>query len=388
MKKKFFNKKIVFLIICMCVGINFLPVVNSTNCTKVLNQNELNISTNRHTILLTGFWNPTGQMISQFSTDPELNPDGWKGENWGDLGYDIYSYFPKPGDYTGMFEVDYQDTWEDFWSVTEQIKPFAIISFGAGAGPWEIECNARNLKYWINDDNPPYQPTPNPPDDTVPVNYVRHSTLPVQQIADAINEENLIDAWVDRDGTPGGYLCEYIAYLVMWYQSIHNQSLDPDPCKVAGFIHVNSDVSLDDATLAVEITILETIEYLYSLNRPPELPIITGPVKGKTGEEYDYKISTIDPDGDEIYYWIEWFQGCPGVNWDGPYKSGDEIIKTNSWTEKGTYTISVKAKDINGAESDWATLEVTMPKNKVINKPFIYLLQGYPIIYHFLQRFL
>jgi len=287
MTKKFLNKKIVPIIIIFCIGINFIPTIIGTNCVKDFNIKEINLNNDRKIIMLTGFWNPTGQMISQFSVDPELNLEGWKGENWENLGYDIYSYFPKPGTYTGMFEVDYQDTWEDFWYVTEQIRPYAIISFGAGSGPWEIEYNARNLGYWINDEERPYQPTPCPPDDTVPADYIRHSTLPVQQIADAINEENLLDAWVDWEGNPGKYLCEYIAYLGMWYQSIHSQSFDPYPCKVAGFIHVNSEVNVEDATIASEITIRKTIEYLSLLNLPPEKPTITGPVKGKAGEEYD-----------------------------------------------------------------------------------------------------
>jgi len=34
----------------------------------------------------------------------------------------------------------------------------------------------------------------------------------------------------------------------------------------------------------------------------------------------------------------------------------------------------VKAKDVMGEESDWATLEVTMPKNKAIN-PFLLFLE-------------
>jgi hypothetical protein len=34
---------------------------------------------------------------------------------------------------------------------------------------------------------------------------------------------------------------------------------------------------------------------------------------------------------------------------------------THSWSTKGTFTIKVKAKDIYGLESDWATLTVTMP---------------------------
>lgn len=39
------------------------------------------------------------------------------------------------------------------------------------------------------DDEPPKQPTPCPPDNTVPVNYVRHSTLPMREIEDAVNAQ-------------------------------------------------------------------------------------------------------------------------------------------------------------------------------------------------------
>ena len=38
-----------------------------------------------------------------------------------------------------------------------------------------------------------------------------------------------------------------------------------------------------------------------SENFPPDKPIINGPTRGKTGEEYSYKISTSDPNGDNVY---------------------------------------------------------------------------------------
>ncbi len=31
-----------------------------------------------HNIMLTGYWNPTGSMLKQFSQNPTLNPDGWE----------------------------------------------------------------------------------------------------------------------------------------------------------------------------------------------------------------------------------------------------------------------------------------------------------------------
>jgi hypothetical protein len=103
-------------------------------------------------------------------------------------------------------------------------------------------------------------------------------------------------------------------------------------------------------------------------NQPPLKPVINGPSSGKLGVEYEYEFSTIDPDGDEVYYWILWFEGCPGVSWDGPYNSGEILTKSYIYYEEGDYTISVKAKDSIGDESEWSTFEVSMPKQKIKNR--------------------
>jgi len=118
-------------------------------------------------------------------------------------------------------------------------------------------------------------------------------------------------------------------------------------------------------------------------NFPPDKPIINGPTRGKTGEEYTYKISTSDPNGDDVYYWILWYTGCPGVTWDGPYDSEEVIITNYTYQNDGLYILKVKSKDIYGEESDWATLEVRMPKNKLSNRnnPWILrLIQRFPIL--------
>lgn len=111
-------------------------------------------------------------------------------------------------------------------------------------------------------------------------------------------------------------------------------------------------------------------------NTPPNKPTIHGPTSGTPGDSYDYTISCIDPDNDDVSYWIEWFDGCPGVYWDGPYPSGEDVIKSYSWSEKGTYTVSVTAKDINGDTSETASLRVSMPRSKpTVTLLFIPLLE-------------
>lgn len=354
------NKKIVLTIIILNLVLIALPISTSYNKNIQFekSQNEFNL----RNIMVTGFWNPTGQMIAQFSNNSYLNPDGWKGENWENLGYNVYSYFPTPDLYNGTFKVDYQDTWNDFWKITSEINPIAIISFGAGSGPWEIEYNARNLINWINDNNPPLKPTPNPPDDSVPIGFVRHSSLPVEEISNAINEQTSINAWIDYNGDPGRFLCEYIAYLGMWYHSIHNTSDMIYPCYSAGFIHVNGNIQLSQAAEAANITIREVINYLNDINKPPFKPIIDGPTTGKINEEYNYSFASIDPECDEISYFIDWGDGSTD-GWTRYKPSGEEINTSHMWTDKDTYIIKIKAKDVFNSESDWTILTVKMPKS-------------------------
>ena len=126
----------------------------------------------------------------------------------------------------------------------------------------------------------------------------------------------------------------------------------------------------------------ETIATSEFGNGPPTKPIIEGPRSGRKGEIYEYSISSIDPNGDNITYCIDWGDDS-GEKCIGPYKSGEEIIVDYSWNKRGTYIIKVKSTDEFGAESDWANLEVSMPK---INSKNIIenLIEKYPIFSKFI----
>jgi hypothetical protein len=104
-----------------------------------------------------------------------------------------------------------------------------------------------------------------------------------------------------------------------------------------------------------------------SENQPPVIPTITGPATGKIRVETEYNFTATDPDGDEVYYFIEWGDET-NSSWIGPYLSGDLIIESHTWSTKGTYTIKAKAKDVFGNESGWGTFSVTMPYS--YNLPF------------------
>ncbi|MCJ7572376.1 MAG: PKD domain-containing protein, partial [Candidatus Thermoplasmatota archaeon] len=107
-------------------------------------------------------------------------------------------------------------------------------------------------------------------------------------------------------------------------------------------------------------------------NQNPNIPTVTGETNGKIGTLYKYTIKTTDPYQDKVKYHIDW--GDKTTTFTGLNESGKQIIVSHIWNTKGTYTVTVKAVDEYGAESDWATLEVSMPKNKTIQYPQLRLL--------------
>ena len=120
-------------------------------------------------------------------------------------------------------------------------------------------------------------------------------------------------------------------------------------------------------------------------NEAPYAPTINGVTSGKTGESYGYIVSAHDPDDDSIYLYIEW--GNDNFSeWIGPYGSDEEITSNHTFFEKGVYTIRAKAMDTYGVESGWRTLEVRMPKNWIVNSPFIKFLETHSYLFPILQR--
>jgi rhodanese-related sulfurtransferase len=111
------------------------------------------------------------------------------------------------------------------------------------------------------------------------------------------------------------------------------------------------------------------------IKNPPNPPIIEGETEGAYDEEYEYTFNSFDPDGDDIYLYIEWGDGSI-EDYIGPYQSEEEVILKHTYAEEDTYIIRAKAKDTDDFESDWSTLEVIMPKNCEINSRFLTILKS------------
>jgi hypothetical protein len=131
---------------------------------------------------------------------------------------------------------------------------------------------------------------------------------------------------------------------------------DEDYCGFDEFSYTISDGDLTD-TAVVNITVT-------CINDPPEKPDPpNGTTQGNPGVTYTYTAVTIDKEGDTIAYLFDWGDGTTS-NYAEFYPSGTEASASHSWS-KGTYLVKVKAKDINGNESDWSDpLEVVIPRSR------------------------
>lgn len=125
---------------------------------------------------------------------------------------------------------------------------------------------------------------------------------------------------------------------------------------------------------------LEIIE-----NQPPSIPIIGGVNQGKAGEPAEYEFIATDPNENKIYYFVEW--GDDTVEeWVGPYNSDEPISLIHIWDERGSYTLRAKAKDEYDEESDWANMEIAMPRSLSLNQLFFDFIYRIFEQYPFLQK--
>ena len=131
-------------------------------------------------------------------------------------------------------------------------------------------------------------------------------------------------------------------------------------------------------------------------NGSPGPPSITGATNGNARREYYYRFSAIDPDKNPVSFYVDWGDGTI-TDWsgggEGNYKmdecaSGETVFIKHVYLIRGTYTIKAKARDGFGGESDWGTLEVSMPKNKAISTPFARFLESLPNMFPLLRHIL
>jgi len=101
-----------------------------------------------------------------------------------------------------------------------------------------------------------------------------------------------------------------------------------------------------------------------SINNPPFAPNIDGPKSGKPGEEYEFSFVSEDPFENDLFYYVKWGDES-FEDWLGPINSGEKVIISHNWSEKGMYNIKARAKTINGLIGPWGEFEFEIPKGRI-----------------------
>jgi hypothetical protein len=110
---------------------------------------------------------------------------------------------------------------------------------------------------------------------------------------------------------------------------------------------------------------------------------------GKPLISYIFSTSSIDPDGELLYYIWSWGNG-KFSNWIGPYENNETCeIKYTSWLFPGNYKIKAKAMDVYGGESDWSDpLTITVNRYKTTkNIMLLRLIERYTLLHKILYSF-
>ncbi len=89
-------------------------------------------------------------------------------------------------------------------------------------------------------------------------------------------------------------------------------------------------------------------------NSPPYTPNSPFWISGGIANEIlSCGASTTDPDGDEIAYEFDWGDGSD-LTLSDYYSSGDSANENHTYTARGTYEITVRAKDNENLTSEWS----------------------------------
>jgi len=204
-----------------------------------------------------------------------------------------------------------------------------------------------------------------------------------------VNVENLYDSLIDLNLIHGGYTwgSDHNSFWDQQYNAIFTFEYTETP-----YYHTSNDtIAHANISYALKNTklLLATLAQLTAptgISNPPLAPTVTGPTLGGIDTSYEYDIVTTDPDGDPVFYYIDWGDSS---GWFGPHASGEPVTVSHIWADPGTYQVFGRARDIYHTLSNWSVpLTVVILDDHPPSAPTIsgesHGRKGIPYLYKFL----
>jgi hypothetical protein len=109
-------------------------------------------------------------------------------------------------------------------------------------------------------------------------------------------------------------------------------------------------------------------------NQPPGTPTINGPNSGPSKKALNFIFNSVDTDGDDVRFHIDWGDRFH-IDWgDGDSEStsyvpsGTDKSAGHIWSVTGTFVITASAEDTFGNLGPSTTFSVVIPRNKATKK--------------------
>ena len=149
----------------------------------------------------------------------------------------------------------------------------------------------------------------------------------------------------------------------------------------------NTDTNIAENTLYLDSSHPSCIILpRYNDNYAPIKPVIIGPTRGLPGEKYSFSFNTTDPEGEDVYLYIDWGDGT-NSDWIGPYSSDEEVNLEHTWSTTKIYTIKAKARDVNGDECEFSNHNINIPRSRMISSQIIFrLLERFPNLFPIIRH--
>jgi hypothetical protein len=162
--------------------------------------------------------------------------------------------------------------------------------------------------------------------------------------------------YIDLNVIPSGYTwgSDHYSFWENGYDALfyHEYQFSPHWHKPTDTIE-NMNITYNAKCSKLVIATLAELASPCIVGDPPEIPSISGPSSGTAGDEIEFTISTIDPDGDDVYFYIDWGDGTSS-GWIGSFGSGEEVHVSHTWFLSGDYEFIARARDTNNVFSGWS----------------------------------